>query len=125
VSLTRKKTDVPVVVHLGTDALNLLKDLPGEGPLFPYLGTLRAGDRATEFGQRCRQLGIKRRYVAQLPLRVDETGQSMRLPGKIRPGGAGAQLEGRPSRVCNTGVDEASVLLQEYEERARTDAAKP
>jgi|GEM_PF-2461137 len=34
-------------------------DLPGEGPLFPYLSTVRAGDRATEFGQRCRQLGIK------------------------------------------------------------------
>lgn len=26
--------------------------------LFPYLSTVRAGDRATEFGQRCRQLGI-------------------------------------------------------------------
>jgi len=27
--------------------------------LFPYLSIVRAGDRATEFGQRCRQLGIK------------------------------------------------------------------
>ena len=61
VSFTRKKTIAPVVVHLGTDALNQFKDLPGEGPLFPYLSTVRAGDRATEFGQRCRQLGIRRR----------------------------------------------------------------
>ena len=59
ISFTRKKTGVPVIVHLGTDTLNLLKDLPGEGPMFPYLATVRAGDRATEFGQRCRQLGIK------------------------------------------------------------------
>jgi len=58
-SFTRKKTGVPVLVHLGGEALNLFKDLPGEGPLFPYLARVRAGDRATEFGQRCHQLGIK------------------------------------------------------------------
>jgi integrase len=58
VSFTRKKTGVPVLVHLGGEALNLFKDLPGEGPLFPYLSRVRAGDRATEFGSRCRQLGI-------------------------------------------------------------------
>jgi integrase len=33
--------------------------LPGNGPLFPYLRTVRAGDRATEFKQRCDGLGIK------------------------------------------------------------------
>ena len=59
VSYTRKKTGVPVIIHLGTEALNLFKDLPSEGVLFPYLSRVRAGDRATEFGQRCRQLGIK------------------------------------------------------------------
>ncbi len=59
VSFTRKKTGVPVIVRLGTEALNLLKDLPAEGFLFPYLATVRAGDRATEFRSRCRQLDIK------------------------------------------------------------------
>lgn len=54
----RKKTGVAVQVHLGNEALNLFKDLPAEGPLFPYLSRVRAGDRATEFSQRCRQLGI-------------------------------------------------------------------
>lgn len=58
VSFTRKKTKVPVIVHLGSEALNLLKDLAGEGFLFPYLATVRAGDRATEFRSRCRQLKI-------------------------------------------------------------------
>jgi integrase len=58
VSFFRHKTGVPVVVNLGKEALNLLKDLPAEGLLFPYLATLRAGDRATEFRSRCRQLGI-------------------------------------------------------------------
>ncbi len=59
IGFTRKKSGVPVLVHLGAEALNLLKDLPAEGPLFTYLSTVRAGDRATEFCSRCRQLGIK------------------------------------------------------------------
>jgi integrase len=58
VSFFRKKTGVPVLVHLGGDALNLLNDLPSEGPLFLYLSRVRAGDRATEFKQRCLQLKI-------------------------------------------------------------------
>ena len=55
---TRKKTGVAVIVHLGAEALNLFKDLPSEGLLFPYLSRVRAGDRATEFRSRCKQLGI-------------------------------------------------------------------
>jgi integrase len=59
ISFFRKKTGVPVVVHLGTEASNLLKDLPAEGLFFPYLASVRAADRATEFRSRCRQLGIQ------------------------------------------------------------------
>ncbi len=59
IGFTRKKTGVPVILHLGEEALNTLKDLPGEGLLFPYLARVRAGDRATEFKQRCRGLGIE------------------------------------------------------------------
>ncbi len=50
---------MPVLTHLGNEALNLFKDLPGEGRLFPYLPQGRAGDRATEFQSRCKQLDIK------------------------------------------------------------------
>jgi len=60
VSFTRKKTGVPVIVHLGGEALNLFKDLPAEGVLFPYLSGVRAGDRATEFGQRSLALKASR-----------------------------------------------------------------
>ncbi len=59
ISYTRKKTGVPVIIHLGAESLNFFKDLPGEGVLFPYLSRVRAGDRATEFRSRCRQLGIQ------------------------------------------------------------------
>ena len=58
VSFFRRKTGVPVLVHLGHDAQDLLKDLPSEGPLFPYMARVRAGDRSTEFHQRCVGLGI-------------------------------------------------------------------
>ena len=58
VSFVRRKTAVPVLVHLGKETLTLFKDLPAEGVLFPYLSKLRAGDRATEFRSRCRLLGI-------------------------------------------------------------------
>jgi|CZKV01.1.fsa_nt_gi integrase len=58
VSFVRKKTRVPVLIHLGGVALESFKDLPSEGVLFPYLSRVRASDRATEFASRCRQLGI-------------------------------------------------------------------
>jgi len=56
---SRRKTGVPVIVHLGKQALSVLQDLPSEGLLFPYLSRVRASDRATEFKQRCRGLGIE------------------------------------------------------------------
>ena len=37
----------------------ILRNLPQRGPLFPYLRRVRAGDRATEFKQRCDGLRIK------------------------------------------------------------------
>ena len=48
-----------MILHLGEEALSVLKDLASEGFLFPYLARVRAGDRATEFKQRCRGLGIE------------------------------------------------------------------
>jgi len=59
VGFFRKKTATPVIVHLGPTVLEILKDLPGTGVLFPYLSTVRSGDRATEFKQRCRGLGVE------------------------------------------------------------------
>ena len=49
---------MPVILHLGEEARHTPKDLPGEWLLFPYLARVRAGERATEFKQRCVGLGI-------------------------------------------------------------------
>ena len=59
ISFFRRKTGAPVIIHLGKEVSDILKDLPSEGPLFPYLCRVRASDRATEFKQRCRGLGIE------------------------------------------------------------------
>jgi integrase len=53
------KTDTVAIMRFDEDMAEILRDLPGSGPLFPYLRTVRAGDRATEFKQRCDGLGIK------------------------------------------------------------------
>jgi len=59
ISYHRKKTGVPAFVRFGNEVERVLRSLPESGPLFPYLRTVRAGDRATEFTQRCRGLGIE------------------------------------------------------------------
>jgi integrase len=46
------------VIRFGGKVERVLRKLPTQGPLFPYLKTVRASDRATEFKQRCNGLGI-------------------------------------------------------------------
>jgi len=46
------------LIRFGAEIEVILKRRPAVGPLFPYLRTVRAGDRATEFRQRCVGLEI-------------------------------------------------------------------
>lgn len=55
---TRWRGQQPPQIRFGKEVEEILKDLPSTGPLFPYLRSVRAGDRATEFKQRCAGLGI-------------------------------------------------------------------
>jgi integrase len=59
ISYARRKTGSIAIMRLDEDVAEILRDLPGNGSLFPYLRTVRAGDRATEFKQRCVGLKIK------------------------------------------------------------------
>lgn len=59
ISYQRKKTGELAFIRLGKEVERVLRGLPAAGPLFPYLRTVRAGERATEFKQRCRGLGIE------------------------------------------------------------------
>jgi integrase len=59
ISFARKKTGSIAIMRFDDEVAELFRSLPSSGPLFPYLKTVRAGDRATEFHQRCVGLNIK------------------------------------------------------------------
>jgi integrase len=59
ISYQRKKSGEVACIRFGKEVERILGDLPSAGPLFPYLRTVRAGDLATEFKQRCRGLNIE------------------------------------------------------------------
>jgi integrase len=48
----------PALIRFGAAVEAILKRRPQTGALFPYLSTVRPGDRATEFKQRCDGLNI-------------------------------------------------------------------
>jgi integrase len=43
----RRKTGTVARLHFGPAVTAILQDLPGSGPLFPYIATMSAGDRST------------------------------------------------------------------------------
>ena len=59
ISYFRAKTGQPARICFDEEVERILRCLPSKGPLFPKLRTVRASDRATEFKQRCRGLGIE------------------------------------------------------------------
>lgn len=59
ISFARMKTGSIALLRFGEEAASVLHRLPATGPLFPYMRSVRSGDRATEFKQRCEGLGIK------------------------------------------------------------------
>lgn len=58
VNFARQKTGEAVHMAIGQELEKLLRSLPQSGSLFPYLAGVRECDRSTEFGQRCKGLGI-------------------------------------------------------------------
>src|SRR5262245_25958471 len=55
---SRGTTIKPALIRFGSEVEAVLKRRPLRGALFPYLRTVRPGDRATEFKQRCAGLKI-------------------------------------------------------------------
>jgi len=58
ISYQRKKTGEYALIRFDEVVEGILRRLPQDGPLFPYLRTVRPGDRATEFMQQTRGLNI-------------------------------------------------------------------
>jgi integrase len=124
VSFFRKKTGVPVLVHLGSEALDILKDLPSEGPLFPYLSRVRAGDRATEFHQRCQQLGIQGVTLHSYRYAWAERAKVAGMPERFAQ-----EALGHNSKAVHRAYAKRALVkipsLEEYEKRAEEAASAP
>src|SRR6185369_2523857 len=56
IAYARQKSGSLAMIHFGPDIETILRGLPATGALFPYLQSVRPGDRATEFKQRCEGL---------------------------------------------------------------------
>jgi integrase len=54
----RGRGQKPPIISFGPTVERVLKTLPSTGPLFAYLRSVQAKDRATEFKSRCKGLGI-------------------------------------------------------------------
>jgi integrase len=121
VSFTRKKTGVPVIVHLGAEALNLFKDLPAEGVLFTYLSRVRANDRATEFRSRCRQLGITGVTLHSYRYAWAERAKTIGYPERFAQ-----EALGHNSKAVHRAYAKLALMkipsLEDYEQRAATQA---
>ncbi len=117
VGFFRKKTGTPVVVHLGKEALNLLKDQPSEGPLFPYLSRVRSGDRATEFASRCEQLGIHGVTLHSYRYAWAERAKTVGYPERFAQ-----EALGHNSKAVHRAYAKRALMkipsLEDYEERA-------
>jgi integrase len=59
VAFARKKNGSIAIMRFDDEVAAILRSLPSRGSLFPYLKSVRSGDRATEFKQRCDGLNIK------------------------------------------------------------------
>ena len=112
---------VPVLVHLGAEALNLFKDMPAEGVLFPYLSGVRAGERATEFGQRCRQLGIKGVTLHSYRYAWAERAKVAGMPERFAQ-----EALGHNSKAVHRAYAKRALMkipsLEDYEKKAESDA---
>jgi len=121
VSFFRKKTGVPVLVHLGAEALNLFKDLPAEGMLFPYLSRVRTNDRATEFGSRCRQLGITGVTLHSYRYAWAERAKTVGYPERFAQ-----EALGHNSKAVHRAYAKRALMkipsLEDYEQRAAMQA---
>jgi integrase len=87
----------PAVIRFGKEVAELLKRRPTSGPLFPYLARVRAGDRATEFKQRCDGLGIENVSLHSYRYAWAERALKCGYPERFAPTSPRPQLQSHPS----------------------------
>ncbi len=124
ISFFRLKTKSVCRLHFGEDVAEVLRDLPSTGYLFPYLATVRASDRATEFKQRCRGLQIKGVTLHSYRYAWAERAKTVGYPERF----AQEALGHNSKAVHRTYAKRAQVLLpplEDYEKKKINSAPPP
>jgi hypothetical protein len=124
ISFFRLKTKTVCRLHFGEDVAEVLRDLPSTGYLFPYLATVRASDRATEFKQRCRGLQIKGVTLHSYRYAWAERAKTAGYPERF----AQEALGHNSKAVHRTYAKRAQVLLpplEDYEKKKVNSAPQP
>jgi integrase len=119
ISFARKKTGSVALLRFGDEVARILRGRPATGPLFPYLQSVRCGDRATEFKQRCVGLGIHGVSLHSYRYAWAERAKIAGYPERF----AQESLGHNSKAVHRAYARKAQVLLpplEEYEKRARS-----
>jgi integrase len=119
ISFARMKTGSVALLRFGDEVAGILRGLPATGPLFPYLRTVRCGDRATEFKQRCVGLGIHGVSLHSYRYAWAERAKVAGYPERF----AQESLGHNSKAVHRAYARKAQVLLpslEDYEKRARS-----
>jgi len=115
VSYFRKKTKRVARVMFVEEVAAILETLPDRGPLFPYLITVRETDRATEFKQRCRGLGIEGVTLHSYRYAWAERAKSCGYPERFAQSALGHNSKA-VHRAYARNADVTVPSLEEYEE---------
>jgi integrase len=118
----RRKNGAAVWQRLGPSAMVVLRRRPQGEFLFPYLATVRPGDRSTEFKQRCKGLGIKGVSLHSYRYAWASRGKKVAYPARYAQAALGHSSRAVHERYA--GTEEVWVpSLEEYESKM-ADAAK-
>ena len=124
ISYSRMKTGETALVSFGPEVESVLRSLPNEGSLFPYLRTVRAGDRATEFKQRCVGLGINGISLHSYRYAWAERAKTVGYPERFAQ-----QALGHSSKAVHRAyAKQAKVIipsLEHYESKHKGDSIMP
>jgi len=102
---------------LGRGSIEPVQRPASEGPLFPHLSRVRAGDRATEFRSRCRQLGITGVTLHSYRYAWAERAKTVGYPERFAQ-----EALGHNSKAVHRAYAKRALMkipsLEEYEKRA-------
>jgi integrase len=113
----------PPLIKFGKRCAEILRRLPQKGPLFPYLRSVDCKDRATEFSQRCRGLGIKGITLHSYRYSWAERARKAHYPRR-----QAEEALGHNSKAVHIAYAKRAQVtidsLEDYEERARKNVVQ-